>query len=147
MVKVLELQLQHQLFQWIFMIDFLQGWMAWSSCSPRDSQEFSPTPQFNSILWHSAFFMVQLLHPYMTTRKNTALTIRTFVSKVMSLLFNMLSRFFISFLPRNKCLLILWLQWFWSPSKSSPSLFPLLPHLVIKTRSRGIQTWLWYLVY
>ena len=63
-----------------------------------------------SILWHSAFFMVQLLHPYMTTRKTTALTIRTFVSKVMSLFFNTLSRFFISFLPRNKCLLILWLQ-------------------------------------
>ena len=66
-----------------------------------------------SVLQHSAFFMVQLSHPYMTTGKNIALTIQTFVSKVMSLLFNMLSRFFIAFLPRCKCLLISWLQ---SPS-------------------------------
>ena len=59
-----------------------------------------------SILWCSAFFMVQLSHPYMTTRKTTVLTIWTFVNKVMSLLFNMLSRFVIAFLPRIKCLLI-----------------------------------------
>ena len=63
-----------------------------------------------SILWHSAFFTVQLSHPYMTTGKLIALTIWTFVGKVMSLLFNTLSRFVISFLPRSKCLLILWLQ-------------------------------------
>ena len=62
-----------------------------------------------SILWHSALFMVQLSHPYMTTRKTIALTIWTFVGKVMSLLFNMLSRFDTAFLPRNKHLLILWL--------------------------------------
>ena len=66
-----------------------------------------------SILWHSAFFTVQLSHPYMTTGKNTALTRRTFVGKVMSLLFNMLSRLVITFLPRSKRLLISWLQ---SPS-------------------------------
>ena len=65
-----------------------------------------------SILWHSAFFMVQLSHPYMTTGKTIALTKWTFVGKVMSLLFNMLSRFLIA-LPRNKYLLISWLQ---SPS-------------------------------
>uniref|UniRef100_A0AC11EGP8 Uncharacterized protein n=1 Tax=Ovis aries TaxID=9940 RepID=A0AC11EGP8_SHEEP len=59
-----------------------------------------------SILWHSAFFTVQLSHPYMTTGKAIALTRWTFVGKVMSLLFNMLSRLVISFLPRNKCLLI-----------------------------------------
>ena len=59
-----------------------------------------------SILWHSAFFMVQLSHPYMTTGKTIALTRWTFVSKVMSLLFNMLSRLVITFLPRSKCLLI-----------------------------------------
>ena len=58
----------------------------------------------------SAFFMVQLLHPYMTTGKTMALIIRTFISKVMSLLFNTVSRFFIAFLPRSKCLYILWLQ-------------------------------------
>ena len=59
-----------------------------------------------SILQHSAFFMVQLSHPYMTTGKTAALTRQTFVSKVMSLLFNMLSRLVIAFLPRSKCLLI-----------------------------------------
>ena len=66
-----------------------------------------------SILWHSAFFTVQLSHPYMTTGKTIALTRRTFVGKVLSLLLNMLSRLVISFLPRSKCLLISWLQ---SPS-------------------------------
>ena len=62
-----------------------------------------------SILWHPAFFMVQLSHPYITTGKTTALTVQTFVSKVMSLLVNMLSRFVIAFLPKSKC--------FWSPGK------------------------------
>ena len=66
-----------------------------------------------SILWHSAFFMVQLPHSYMTTGKTVALIRWTFVGKVMSLLFNMLSRLVIAFLLRNKCLLISWLQ---SPS-------------------------------
>ena len=63
-----------------------------------------------SVLWHSAFFMGQLLHPYMTTGKNIALTRQSFDGKVMSLLFNMLSRLVITFLPRSKCLLISWLQ-------------------------------------
>ena len=66
-----------------------------------------------SILHCSACFIVQLSHPYMTTRKTTALTRRTFVGKVMSLLFNMLSRLVITLLPRSKHLLISWLQ---SPS-------------------------------
>ena len=66
-----------------------------------------------SILRSSAFFTVQLSHPYMITGKTTALTRQTFVGKVMSLLFNMLSRLVITFLPRSKCLLISWLQ---SPS-------------------------------
>ena len=66
-----------------------------------------------SILWHSAFFIVQLSHPYMTTGKTIALTRWTFVDKVMSLLFNMLSRLVITFLPRSKHLLISWLK---SPS-------------------------------
>ena len=66
-----------------------------------------------SILWHSAFFMVQLSHPYMTTGKTTALTRWTFVGKVMSLLFNMLPRLVIAFLPRTKRLSISWLR---SPS-------------------------------
>ena len=66
-----------------------------------------------SVLWHLAFFMVQISHPYMTAGKSIALSRWTFVGKVMSLLFNMLSRLVIAFLPRNKCLLISWLQ---SPS-------------------------------
>ena len=66
-----------------------------------------------SILQCSAFFTVQLSHPYMTTGKTIALTRRTFVDKVMSLLFNVLSRLVITFLPRSKCLLVSWLQ---SPS-------------------------------
>ena len=65
------------------------------------------------ILWCSAFFIVQLSHPYMTTGKTIALTKRTFVGQVMSLLFNMLSSLIIAFLPRSKCLLISWPQ---SPS-------------------------------
>ena len=74
-----------------------------------------------SILWHSAFFTVQLSHPCMTTGKTIALTRWTFVGKVMSLLFNMLSRLVRTFLPRSKCLLISCrshhLQWFCSPEK------------------------------
>ena len=66
-----------------------------------------------SVLWHSAFFIVQLSHPYMTTGKTIALTRWTFVGKVMSLLFNMPSRLVITFLPRSKCLLVSWLK---SPS-------------------------------
>ena len=66
-----------------------------------------------SILRHSAFFIVQLLHPYMTNGKTIALTRQTFVGRVMFLLFNMLSGLVIAFLPRSKCLLISWLQ---SPS-------------------------------
>ena len=66
-----------------------------------------------SILWHSAFFMVQLSHPFMTTGKTIALTRWAFVGKVTSLLFNKLSMLVITFLPRSKCLLISWLQ---SPS-------------------------------
>ena len=74
-----------------------------------------------SVLWRSAFFTVQLSHPYMTTGKTIALTRRTFVGKVTSLLLNVLSRLVITFLPRSKCLLISWLQSpsevIWSPKK------------------------------
>ena len=77
------------------------------------SRVFFNTSSKASVLWHSAFFIVQLSHSYMTTGKTIALTRRTFVGKVMSLLFNMLSRLVITFLPRSKHLLISWLQ---SPS-------------------------------
>ena len=84
-----------------------------------------------SILWHSAFFIVQLPQPYMTTGKIIALTIRTFVGRVMSLLFNTLSRFVIAFLPRSNCPLISWPQSLSSvilePKKGNLSLLPFFP--------------------
>ena len=77
MAKVLEFQLQHHSFQRNPRADLLQSGLVGSPCSPRDSQESSPTPQFKaSILRHSAFFTVQLSHPYMTTGKTIALTCR-----------------------------------------------------------------------
>ena len=81
-----------------------------------------------SILWHPAFFIVQLLHPCMTTGKTIALTRWTFVGKIMSLLFNMLSRLVIAFLPRSKHHLIPWLQ---SPSaqKIKTVTVSIVPHL------------------
>ena len=109
--KGLEFQLQHQSFQWIFRTDLLYDWLVWPHCNPKDSQESFPTPEYKSIiLQHFAFFMVQLSHPYMITGKTIAYTRWKFVSKVMSLLFNMLSRLVKAFLSRSKCLLISWLQ-------------------------------------
>ena len=114
-VKVLELQIQHQSFQWIFRADLLQNGLVGSPCSPRDSQESSPTPQFKSINSSALSFLyspiLTSIHDYWKNR--IALTRRTFVGKVMSLLFNLLCRLVIAFLPRSKCLLISWLQ---SPS-------------------------------
>ena len=88
--------------------------VVWSPCSPKDYQSLLQHHSSKaSILWWSVFFIVQLSHPYMTIGKNIALTRQTFVGKVMSLLFNMLSRLVITFLPRSKRFLISWLQ---SPS-------------------------------
>ena len=112
--KVLEFQLQHQSFQWTSRTDLLYDALVGSPCSPRDSQESSQHHSSKaSILWCLAFFIVQLLYPYMTTGKTIALTRWTFVGKVMCLLFNVLSRWVIAFLPRSKHLLI---SWFQSPS-------------------------------
>ena len=89
------------------------GWPTWISLQSKGlSRVFSNTTHSSkaSILWCSAFFIGQLSHPYMTTGKTIALTRRTFVNKVMSLLLNMLSRLVITFLPRSKRLLISWLQ-------------------------------------
>ena len=83
------------------------------SVSANTGEPFQHHGPKASVLQHSAFFMVQLSHPYVTAQKTTALTRRTFVGKVMSLLYNTLSRFAKDFLPRNKRLLISWLQ---SPS-------------------------------
>ena len=86
-----------------------------------------------SVFRCSAFFTVQLSHPYMTTGKTIALTRWTFIGKAMFLLFNMLSRLVITFLLRSKCLLISWLQSpsavILEPKKISLTLFPLSPHL------------------
>ena len=84
---------------------FPLGLTGFISLLSKDSQEHSPAPQPSSVLWHSAFFMVQLSHPYMTTGKTIALSIWTFVGKVVSLLFNTLSRIVIAFLPRSRCFL------------------------------------------
>ena len=86
--KILEFQLQYQSFQRIFRTDFLQKWLVGSPCSPGDSQETSPTPQFKDInsLALSFLYSKTLSHPYI------ALTRWTFVGKVMSLIFNRLSR-------------------------------------------------------
>ena len=88
----------------------------------RTHKSFLQHHSWKASIFHcSAFFTVQLSHPYMTTGKNIALTRRTFVGKVMSLLLSMLSRLVITFLPRSKHLLISWLQssssFFWSPKK------------------------------
>ena len=101
--KILELQFQHQSLQCIVRTDFLYVWLIWSLCCPRDSQELSSTPQFKN-LWHSAFFMIQHSHPYMTTGRTIALIKWNFVGKVMSPFFNVLSMFAIAFIPRSKCL-------------------------------------------
>ena len=92
---------------------FHLGWTGWISFNSRDSQESSLTPQFKSINSLVLSFIVQLSHLYMTTGKTIALTRWTLAPKVMSLLFNMLSRLVIAFLPRSKCLLISWLQSPW----------------------------------
>ena len=99
---------------------FPLGLTGWISLQSKGTLKSLPQHHSSkaSILWCSAFFMVQFSHPYMTTGKTTVLTRRTFVGKVMSLLFNTLSRFVIVFLPRNKrhaC--SHHLQWFWRPRK------------------------------
>ena len=112
--KVLALQLQS--FQWIFsMISFRIDWFYLFPLQETLQSLLQHHNSKASVLQHSTLFMVQLSHPYMTTGRTIALTIRTFVSKVISLLFNTLSRFVIAFVPRSKRLLIsrLQLSWFW----------------------------------
>ena len=107
------------------LISFRMDWL-----QSKGSQESSPTPQFKSIILQcSASFIVQLSHPYMTTGKTIGLTRQTFVGNVMSLLFNMLSRLVITFLPRSKHLLISW--------QKSPSAVILEPR---KIKSATVST-------
>ena len=120
-VKVLELQLQPQSFQWILgLISFRIDWLELLAVQGTLKSLLLHHSLKASILQRSAFFIVQLSHPYMTTGKIIALTRWTFVGKVMSLLLNMLSRLAIAFLRRSKHLLISWLQLpstSWSPRK------------------------------
>ena len=120
--RVLELQPQHQSFQWIVRTDLIRiDWLDLLAVQRILKNLLQHHSSKALILQHSAFFIVQLSHPYLTTGKTIALSRLTFVGKVMSLLFNMLSRLVIAFLPRSKCLLIYGcshhLQWFWSPPK------------------------------
>ena len=112
--KILELQLQHHSFQWESgLISFKTYWFDLLAVQGTLKSLLQHHSSKASILWCSVFFIVQLTQSYVATGKTTALTIRTFVDWVMSLLFNRLSRFVIAFLLRNNCLLISWLQ---SPS-------------------------------
>ena len=106
MAKVLELQLQHRSFQWIFRTDFLWDGLVWSPCSSRDSQESSPTPQFKSISSSALSFLYSSTLTSIHDWKNYSLTRWTFAGKVMSLLFNVLFSLIIAFFPRNKQFLI-----------------------------------------
>ena len=112
--KVLEFQLQHHCLQEITgLISFRMDWLDLLAVQGTLKSLLQHHSSKASILQRSAFFTVELSHPYMTTGKTIALTRRNFVGKVMSLLLNMLSMLVITFLPRSKCLLILWLK---SPS-------------------------------
>ena len=118
--KVLEFQLQHQSIQWIFrLIFFRMDWLDLFAVQGTLKSLCQHHSSKASVLRHSAFFIVQLSHQHITTGKTIALTRRTFVGKVMSLLFNMLSMLVIAFLLRSKCLLISWL-----PSPSAVILEP-----------------------
>ena len=108
-VKVLELQ--HQSYQWIFRVDsFRIDWFDLLTVQGTLKSLLQHHCSKASVLLCSAFFIVQLSHPYTTTWKTIALTRWTFAGKVMSLVSNMLSRLVITFLPRSKCLLISWMQ-------------------------------------
>ena len=111
MDKVLELQLQHQyLNEYSGLLSFRIDWFGILAVQGTFKSLLQHYSLKASILWCSGFFLVQLSHPYTTTGKTIALTVWTFVSKMMSLLFNMMSRFVLAFLPRVKHLLISWLQ-------------------------------------
>ena len=118
MAKVLELQLQHQSSnEYSGLISFRINWFDLLAVQGTLKSLLQHYSSKASVLWRSAFFMVQLSHLYMTIGKTIALTIWTFVGKVMSLLFNALSRFVIGFLSRSKHLLISWLQSLSEPQK------------------------------
>ena len=119
------------------LISFRMGWLDLLAVQGALKSLLQHHSSKASILWHSAFFTIQLSHPYMTTGKTIALTRRTFVGEVLSLLFNMLSRLVITFLPRSKRLLISWLQSpssvIWEPRKiKSATVSPSICHEVMR---------------
>ena len=133
----------------------IQGWFplgltSSTSLQSKDSQESSLVPQFESISFSTVSLLyVFLSHSYMTTGKTIALTIQTFVGKVMSLLFNTRFRFIIAFLPRSKFLLISCLsqclQWLWSPRKENLSLStfpPSICHKVMELDAMILVFWM-----
>ena len=127
--KVLEFKLQHQSFQWMFRMDWLDLLEVQGTLKSLLQHHNSKV----SLLQCSAFFKVKLSHPHMTTGKAIALTRWTFVGKVMSLLFNMLSRLVITFLPESKHLLISWLRSLFTvilePKKIKSFTVSVVPHL------------------
>ena len=115
------------------LISFRMDWLDLLAVQGTLKSLLQPHSSKASILWRSAFFTVQLSHPYMTTGKTVALTRWTFVGKVMCLLLNMLSRLVITFLPRSKCLLISWLQ--------SPSAVILEPRKIKSDTVSTVSPW------
>ena len=133
----MEFQPQHQSFQeHPGLISFRMDWLDLLAVQGTLKSLIQHHSSKASILQHSAFFTIQLSHPYMTTGKTIALTRRTFVGKVMSLLFNMLSRLVITFLPRRKCLLISWLQ-----SPSAVTLEPKIKALETHYQASRVAHW------
>ena len=147
--KRLEFQLQHQSFQWMSeLISFRMDWLDLLAVQGTLKSLLQHHSSKAPILWCSAFFIAQLSHPFMwKTRKTIALTRQTFVSKAMSLLFNMLSRLVIAFLPRSKHLLISWLQSpsvvIWKPKKIKPvTVFPSIYHEVMGLDAMILVFWM-----
>ena len=143
--KVLEFQFQHQSFQWIFRTDLLQNGLVGSPCSQGTLESLLQHCSSKASILQCFIFIVQLSHPYMTTGETTALTRRTFVGKVVSVLFNMLSGLVIGCLPRSKpssssfVLLVQVLKWRIMPQSWRPpaACQPLPRCLCPRFHSRG----------
>ena len=132
----MESQLQHQSFEYSGLISFRMRWLDLLAVQGTLKSLVQHRSSKVSVFWCSAFFMVQLLYPYITTGKAIALTICTFAGKVMSLLLNILSKLVITFLPRSKRLLISCLQSLSAvilepPSDTVSTLSPSISHEVM----------------
>ena len=145
--KLLEFQLQHQSFQWHSgLISFRMDWVDLLAVQGTLKRLLQHHSLKASILWHSAFFIGQFSHPYMTTGKIKALTRWTYVSKVMSLLFDMLSRLVLTFLSRSKHLLISCLQStsavIFETPKNVPTVSPSICHEVMEPDAMILVFWM-----